>query len=55
MGFPTKLLIPKLNNSFINLNNILNNKQSINLYYKNQFHSNYKIDDHILKRPYPKE
>ena len=23
-------------------------KQS-NLYYKNQFHSNYKIDEHILK------
>ena len=30
-------------------------KQSINLYYKNQFHSNYKIDEHILKKPYPKK
>ena len=30
--------------------NILNHKQSINLYYKNQFHSNYKIDEHIFKK-----
>ena len=32
-----------------NIDNTLNHKQSINLYYKNQFHSNYKIDEHILK------
>ena len=32
-----------------NIDNILNYKQSINLYYKNQFHRNYKIDEHILK------
>ena len=32
-----------------NMDNILNHKQSINLYNKNQFHSNYKIDEHILK------
>ena len=53
MGFPTTLLIPKLNNSLINLNNLtdnnLNQKQSINFYYKKQFHSNYKIDEQILK------
>ena len=30
-----------------NIDNTLNHKQSINLYYKNQFHSNYKIDEHI--------
>ena len=48
MGFQTILLIPKLNNSLINLNN-LNHKQSINLYYKKQFHNNYKIDEQILK------
>ena len=29
--------------------NTLNHKQSINLYYKNQFHNNYKIDEHIQK------
>ena len=32
-----------------NIDNTLNDKQSINLYYKNQFHSNYKIDEHVLK------
>ena len=32
-----------------NINNILNHKQSINLCNKNQFHSNYKTDEHILK------
>ena len=37
-----------------NIDNILKHKQWINLYYKNQFHSNYKIDEHILKKPYPK-
>ena len=32
-----------------NIDNTLNHKHSINLYCKNQFHSNYKIDEHILK------
>ena len=32
-----------------NIDNSLNHKQSINLYYKNQFHSNYKIDEQIFK------
>ena len=53
MGFLTTLLISKLNILFIkqhNIDNILNHKQSMNLYYKNQFHSNYKIDEHILKK-----
>ena len=31
------------------MDNNLNHKQSINLYYKNQFHINYKIDENILK------
>ena len=51
MRFPTTLLIQKLNISLIKLNNItdniLNHEQSINLYYKNQFHNNYKIDECI--------
>ena len=29
--------------------NNLHRKQSINLYYKNQLHTNYKIDEQILK------
>ena len=37
-----------------NIDNILNHKQSINFYYKNQFHSNYQIDEHILKNLIPK-
>ena len=37
------------------IDNNLNHKQSINLYYKNQFHSNYKIDEYILKKSYPKK
>ena len=32
-----------------NIDNTLNYKQSINLYYENQFHNNYKIDEHVLK------
>ena len=32
-----------------NIDNTRNYKQSINLYNKNQFHTNYKIDKHILK------
>ena len=60
MGFPTTLLIPKLNISLIkikqhNIDNILNQKQSIKLNNKNQFHSNHKVDEHILKKPYPKK
>ena len=38
-----------------NIDNILNQKQSINLYYKNQFHCNYKIDEYILKKLIPKK
>ena len=33
-----------------NIDNTLNHKQPINLYYKKQFQSNYKIDEHILKK-----
>ena len=33
-----------------NIDKNQNHKQSINLYYKNQFHSNYKIDEHIFKK-----
>ncbi len=50
MVFPTTL-IQKLKISQIKLNitdNTLNHNQS-NLYYKKKFHSNYKIDEHILK------
>ena len=36
-----------------NIDNILNHKQSINLYYKNKCHNNHNIDEHIKKR-YPK-
>ena len=32
------------------IDHISNHKQSINLYYKKQFHSNYKIDEHIFKK-----
>ena len=38
-----------INKTEHDIDNILNHKQSINLYYKNQFHSNYKIDEHISK------
>ena len=37
------------------MDNILNHKKPINLYNRNQFHNNYKIDEHILKKPYPKK
>ena len=43
------IVLEKLTISRNAINNILNHKQSINLYYKKQFHSNYKIDKHILK------
>ena len=33
-----------------NIDNNLNHKQSINLYYKKQFPSNYKTDEHIYKK-----
>ena len=32
-----------------NIDNTLNNKQSINLYYKNKFYYNYKVDVYIFK------
>ena len=32
-----------------NIDNTLNHKQSINLYYKKQFYRNCKIDEHVLK------
>ena len=32
-----------------NIDNTLNHDRSIKLYYKNQFYSNYKIDEHVLK------
>ena len=53
-GFPNYIVDTKIKH-FINktehnnVDNILNHKQSRNLYYKNQFHSNYKIDEHIFK------
>ena len=31
------------------IHNNPDHKQSINLHYKNQFHSNYELDEHILK------
>ena len=57
-GFPNNILDTEIEH-FINkpeqpnVDNNLNDKQSINLYYKNRFHRNYKIDEHILKKPYP--
>ena len=33
-----------------NIDNTLNHKQSINIYYKKLLHSNDKIDEHILKK-----
>ena len=30
-------------------------KKSLNLYYKKQFHCNYKIDEHILKKALSKK
>ena len=59
-GFPNYIVYSEIK-QFINkpekynIDNIINHKQSINLDYKNQFHSNYKIDDNILKKPYPKK
>ena len=52
MDFPTSLSIQKLNiykTERHNVDNTLNHKKSINLYYKKQFYSNYKIYEHILK------
>ena len=52
-GFPNYIVDTEIkqfiNKPEHNTDNILNHEQSINLYYKNQFHSNYKIDEHILK------
>ena len=45
-GFPKYIADTEIKH-FINYT--LKHKQSINLYNKNQFHSNYKIDEHILK------
>ena len=53
-GFPNYIVDTEIK-QFINkpeqhnIDNILNHKRSINLYYKKQFHSNDKIDEHILK------
>ena len=53
-GFPNYIVDTEMK-QFINkpkqpdIDNNLNHKQSINLYYKKQFHGNYKIDEHILK------
>ena len=53
MGLLTTLSIQKLNdhqkNEQSDTDSTVSHKQSINLYSKNQFHSNYKIDEHILK------
>ena len=38
-----------------NIDNTLNHKQPINLYNKTQYNCNYKIDEYILKKPYPKK
>ena len=54
-GFPNYIVDTEMK-QFINktdqhnIDNDLNHKQSINLYYKNQFHCNYKIDKHRLKK-----
>ena len=54
-GFP-KYIVDTEIKQFINkpeqpdVDNNLNHKQSINLYYKNQFHKNYKIDEQIYKK-----
>ena len=58
MGFPNFIVNTEIK-QFINkpeqpnIDNNLNHKQLINLYYKNQFHNNYKFDEQILGRPYP--
>ena len=53
-GFPSYIVVTEIkpfNNKpeQPNIEQILNHKKSINLYYKKQFHCNYKIDEHILK------
>ena len=59
-GFPNYIVDTKIK-QFIdkteqrNIDNTLNHKQSMNLYYKNQFHSNHKIDEHILKNLTPQK
>ena len=37
-----------------NLDNTLNHKQPIDLYYRKRFHDNYKIDEHVSKNYIPK-
>ena len=52
-GFPNYIVDTEIK-QFINkpeqpnIDNNLNHQQSINLYYKNQFHSNYKNDEEIF-------
>ena len=60
MGFPNYIVDTEIKHFInkteqLNIDNTINHKQSINLYYKKQFHSNYKIDEHILKKPHPKK
>ena len=40
---------PFINKTEHNIDNTLNQKQSINIYNKNQFHNNHRINEHILK------
>ena len=48
-GFPNYIVDTEIKH-FINIiDNTLNHKLRINLYYQNQFHNNSKIDEHILK------
>ena len=53
-GFPNYIVDTEIKH-FINkpeqpnIDNTLNHKQLINLYYKKEFHSNFKIDEHMLK------
>ena len=59
MGFPNYIVDTEIKPFIIkteqyNMDNTLNDKQSINLYYQNKFYSNYKIDKHT-KKPYPKK
>ena len=54
-GFPNYMVDTEIKH-FINkteqynIDNTLDHKQLIHLQYKIQFHSNYKIDEHILKK-----
>ena len=37
-----------------NIDSTLSHKKPINLHYQNQFNNNYKIDEHVLEKTYPK-